>query len=118
MRGAVGGSVGAGAANTTAAAIGTGAGSAIGTGAGSAIGAAGGEAVSGTVATGSGEADVYLLTSDSLDSASIALNGTVLAAAADGTLPPTKAKRLGGAVEIPPASVAFVVDRSRVAACS
>ena len=71
-----------------------------------------------TVATGSGEADVYLLTSDSLDSASIALNGTVLAAAADGTLPPTKAKRLGGAVEIPPASVAFVVDRSRVAACS
>lgn len=71
-----------------------------------------------TVATGSGSAEVYLLTSDSLDSGSISLNGTVLAAADDGTLPPMEAEKATGSVEVPPASVAFVVEPTDVRACS
>ncbi|HWJ64465.1 MAG TPA: hypothetical protein VNS19_21010 [Acidimicrobiales bacterium] len=62
-----------------------------------------------TVATESGTADVYLLTGD-LDGNSVALNGTELVAGDDGTLPDLDAERVDGAVEIPPASVAYVVD--------
>ena len=65
-----------------------------------------------TVATSSGEATVYLLTGDSLDGTSISLNGTPLEANEDGTPPAIKGKSVSGAITIPPASVAFVVERS------
>jgi hypothetical protein len=72
-----------------------------------------------TVATGAGSGEVYLLTGDSLDGATARLNGTELAANDDGTLPPLDAHAVEGAVEIPPASVAFVVDPGAGAdACS
>ena len=44
--------------------------------------------------------------------------GTVLAAADDGTLPPMEAEKATGSVEVPPASVAFVVEPTDVRACS
>jgi hypothetical protein len=53
---------------------------------------------------------VYQLTSDSLDSTSASLNGTVLEVPADGTLPKMSGRAADGAIEIPPATVAFVVD--------
>lgn len=65
-----------------------------------------------TVATSSGEATVYLLTGDSLESKSISLNGTPLEANEDGTPPAVKGKPASGVITIPPASVAFVVERS------
>lgn len=63
-----------------------------------------------TVSTPSGKASVYQLTSDSLDSTSASLNGTVLEVPADGTLPKMSGRAADGAIEIPPATVAFVVD--------
>lgn len=63
-----------------------------------------------TVATRSGTAEVYLLTSDDLDDMAIALNGVGLVANDDGTLPDLGAERVDGPIEVPPASVAFVVD--------
>jgi hypothetical protein len=62
-----------------------------------------------TVATRSGAAEVYLLTGD-LDATAIALNGTTLVAHDDGTLPDLEPERVDGAVEIPPASIAYIVD--------
>ncbi|MBS1836100.1 MAG: hypothetical protein JST64_00225 [Actinobacteria bacterium] len=70
-----------------------------------------------TVATKTGAAAAYVLTSDSLDSGSIALNGSVLTAADDGTLPDIKARMVTGTVDVPPASVAFVVERADNRAC-
>ncbi len=69
-----------------------------------------------TVTTSTGAAEVYLLTSDALDSPTIALNGTVLEAAEDGTLPKLAPVDANGAVTVPAASVAFVVDRDGNAA--
>ena len=69
-----------------------------------------------TVATGSGS-EGYLLTSDSLDSRSISLNGTVLAAADDGTPPRWRPRRRPDRSRSP-ASVAFVVEPTDVRACS
>lgn len=63
-----------------------------------------------TATTASGTAEVYLLTGDDLDGGTIKLNGTELAARDDGTLPDHAPERTDGTVEIPPASVAFVVD--------
>lgn len=63
-----------------------------------------------TVSTPSGKATVYQLTSDSLDSTQASLNGTLLEASADGTLPKMSGRDASGAIEIPPATVAFVVD--------
>jgi hypothetical protein len=70
-----------------------------------------------TVATGTGEATVYQLTGD-LDSAEISLNGTPLMADEDGTLPDLTGEAVDGTIEVPPASVAFVVEPTDVAACS
>lgn len=70
-----------------------------------------------TVATKTGAAAAYVLTSDSLDSGSIALNNSVLTAADDGTLPDIKARTVTGSVDVPPASVAFVVERADNRAC-
>lgn len=51
--------------------------------------------------------------------ADVALNGTELVAAADGNLPDLDAERAAGAIEVPPASVAFIVDpRADIAACA
>jgi len=63
-----------------------------------------------TVATTSGAAEVYLLTSDDLDGTSIQLNGTELVANDDGTLPDLVGEQVDGVVEVPPTSVAYVVD--------
>ncbi len=63
-----------------------------------------------SVATPSGEATLYLLTSDSLDSSSASLNGEVLEVESDGTLPEMAGRAVDGSIEIPPATVAFVVD--------
>lgn len=63
-----------------------------------------------TVATRSGRATVYLLTGPKLDGTEIRLGGKVLEAAADGKLPKLDGKSVEGAVEVPPASVAFVVE--------
>jgi len=63
-----------------------------------------------TVATASGEASVYLLSSDDLDGTGASLNGDELEVAADGTLPELVGRPATGAIEVPPASVAFVVD--------
>lgn len=62
-----------------------------------------------TVAAPSGEATAYVLSSDDLDGDTVALNGKVLEAGADGKLPKLAGKKVSGAVEVPPASVAFVV---------
>lgn len=71
-----------------------------------------------TVTTATGEATVYVLTGDSLDSEMASLNGTVLTAAEDGTLPPLEGEAASGAVAVPPASVAFVVEPTGVPACA
>jgi hypothetical protein len=71
-----------------------------------------------TVATSSGGATVYLLTGESLEGETISLNGTVLVAAEDGTLPPIEGEVTTGAVTVPPASVAFVVEPTDAPACA
>lgn len=63
-----------------------------------------------TVATPSGSGTVYLLGSDSLDSSATTLNGKALEVDANGELPELKGNQAKGATEVPPASVAFVVD--------
>lgn len=70
------------------------------------------------VATRSGEATVYRLTADALDSGDVSLNGTKLVAHDDGTLPRLAGDSAEGAVEVPPASVVFVVEPSDVDACA
>lgn len=63
-----------------------------------------------TVAVASGTAEVYALTSDDLDGTTIQLNGTELVADDEGTLPAMEGEAVNGAIEVSPASVAFVVD--------
>ena len=46
------------------------------------------------------------------------LNGTVLEAAEDGTLPTMDGEDVDGAVTIPPASVTYLVDSSPNPACA
>lgn len=70
-----------------------------------------------TVTTASGEATVHLLTGESLDASTILLNGDELAAAEDGTVPDLVGEEVTGAVRVPPASVAFVVDRADGSPC-
>lgn len=70
-----------------------------------------------TVGTDGASATTYLLTGDDLDGASIRLNGTELRAHDDGTLPTLDGKRAAGTIEVPPASVAFVVTDADAAAC-
>ena len=71
-----------------------------------------------TVATASGKSSVHLLTSSSLDSSAIELNGRVLEAKGDGTIPALDGRPAEGAVEVPPASVAFVSADVSGAACN
>jgi hypothetical protein len=70
------------------------------------------------VATTSGGATVYLLTGETLDGDTVALNGDVLLAAEDGTLPALEGTPTEGAVTVPPASVAFVVEPTAAEACA
>lgn len=63
-----------------------------------------------TVTTSSGAAEVYLLTSEDLDSTAIQLNGVQLTANDDGTLPDLKPERTDEPIEIPAASVAYIID--------
>jgi hypothetical protein len=76
------------------------------------------EVESRSVATGSGGATVYLLTADDLTGTDVELNGGVLEAEEDGTLPSLDGRAANGALEVPPASVAFVVDEAETAACT
>lgn len=71
-----------------------------------------------TVATASDAATVYLLTGESLDGEAIELNGRRLTAAGDGTLPALRGRSARGPVTLPPASVAFVVERAGAEACA
>ena len=71
-----------------------------------------------TVATPSGGATVYLLTADDLAGSTIELNGEVLEADDDGTLPDLDGRSVSGAVELPPASVAFIVGEGDTPACT
>ncbi len=62
---------------------------------------------------------LYLVTAPDPGGSSVQLNGAVLAAAPDGTPPPLDPLPLAGAVDLPPASYAFVVVPSaRAAACT
>jgi hypothetical protein len=63
-----------------------------------------------TIATPSGTAEVYLLSTDDLDGMTIRLNGAELNANDDGTLPDLVPRSISGNIDLPPASVAFVVD--------
>jgi hypothetical protein len=69
------------------------------------------------VATAGGTTEVYLLTGESLDGSSIRLNGRELKADDDGTVPALEPERVDGTIDVPPASVAFVVD-PKARACS
>lgn len=70
------------------------------------------------VATGSSTATAYHLTGD-LDSHDASLNGTVLTAHQDGTLPEMPGEKVtGGVVEVAPASVTFVVTPTDAKACT
>ena len=71
-----------------------------------------------TVATGNDPVTTYQLTGESLDSPTAMLNGEVLAAAEDGTLPALDGDEVDGAVTIPPASVTYIVDPTTNPACS
>lgn len=71
-----------------------------------------------TVASRTADAQVYLLSSDALDSKSISLNGKELAAAKDGTFPALVGIPAQGQVTVPPASVAFVVAPTDADACA
>ncbi|MFN8036773.1 MAG: hypothetical protein U0V73_12635 [Acidimicrobiia bacterium] len=70
-----------------------------------------------TVATRSGTARVYRLSGERLDGNTISLNGTELRAERDGTLPDLTGRPVSGAIEVAPASVAFVVDDAGSTAC-
>lgn len=71
-----------------------------------------------TVSAGSEDALVYLLSGDSLDADTVSLNGTVLNAADDGTLPAMEGEPAEGPITLPPATVAFVVEPTDAPACS
>lgn len=71
-----------------------------------------------TVAAGEKKATVYQLTGEALDGGTIALNGEVLTAADDGTVPAVEGVTEAGPISIPPASVTFVVDPTRTTACA
>ena len=71
-----------------------------------------------TVATGDGPVTSYQLTGESMDAPTAMLNGEVLAAAEDGTMPDLDGDQVDGAVSIPPASVTYLVDPTPNAACS
>src|SRR6185503_8217585 len=64
-------------------------------------------------------AERYTLTSDSLTSNSVSLNGTVLRANADGSLPEMKGQRAeAGTIEMDPVSVVFLaVPSAKNSAC-
>lgn len=62
-----------------------------------------------TVSVGSGTATTYVLTADDLDGDTISLNGDVLKAGDDGTVPAMDGVKTKGTVSVPRASVAFVV---------
>lgn len=70
-----------------------------------------------SVATASGDATVYRLTGEDLDSTDIRLNGELLEANADGTLPELDGEATSGAIEVPPASVVFVVEPTDAEPC-
>jgi hypothetical protein len=61
---------------------------------------------------------VYLLTADDLAGSTVELNGEVLEAGEDGTLPDLDGRTASGAVEVPAASVAFIVDEGESPACT
>lgn len=71
-----------------------------------------------TITTSSGSAEAYVLSGDSLEGSTIRLNGTELEANDDGTPPSIAANKTTDAVEVAPASVAFIVDPdAKVDAC-
>lgn len=70
-----------------------------------------------TVATGNGPVISYQLTGESLDSPTAMLNGSVLEAADDGTLPSMDGEKVDGVITIPPASVTYLVDPTPNPAC-
>lgn len=70
-----------------------------------------------SVATRSGAPTLYQLTGDRLDGHTISLNGNVLTAGPDGTLPELSGRSVSGEIDVPPASVAFVVDAADNPAC-
>lgn len=70
-----------------------------------------------TVATAGATATVYRLTGD-LDSSEISLNGALLAANEDGTLPPLEGETVEVPIEVPAASVVFVVVPTDLDTCA
>jgi hypothetical protein len=70
-----------------------------------------------SVAPASGVATVYRLTGE-LDSSEISLNGAVLAVNDDGTSPPLEGEIVEGPIEVPPASVAYVVAPTDLDTCA
>jgi hypothetical protein len=70
-----------------------------------------------SVAPASGVATVYRLTGE-LDSSEVSLNGAVLAVNDDGTSPPLEGETVEGPIEVPPASVAYVVAPTDLDTCA
>lgn len=66
------------------------------------------------VVTPSGDALVYRLDATDLDAHDVSLNGVLLRAGEDGTLPPLDAVEAHGPITVAPASVVFVVDPTAV----
>ena len=64
-----------------------------------------------------GAAEAFVLHADDLDGTTIDLNGEELTAAEDGTVPDLAGAPVEGSVEVPPASVAFVVAEEGPAVC-
>ncbi len=62
--------------------------------------------------------DLYLLTSDDLGSEEILLNGEILAATEEGTVPEIVSGTVEGTITMPPTSVAFVVDTDAAGVCA
>ena len=71
-----------------------------------------------TVATGAERATVFQLTGEELDGETINLDGEVLTANDDGTIPKIEGVSKAGPVTAPPASVTFVVDPTAVEVCA
>ena len=63
-----------------------------------------------TVSTPSGKGVAYVMSSENLDGTEVELNGQLLQASDDGTVPQTNGRKFTGSIEVPPTSVAFVVD--------
>ncbi len=70
------------------------------------------------VETKTGSATVYQLSAPSLDSGTVALNGKELQANSDGTLPKLDGHAAKGAVDVPPASVAYIVEKVSDGPCA